>query len=58
MMNWTAILARAGIPESPGRSAAIDAALAVTAARKAAAEAERIAKRNKQPSTINQQTET
>jgi hypothetical protein len=47
MMNWTAILARAGIPESPGRSAAIDAALAVTAARKAAAEAERIAKRNK-----------
>lgn len=35
-MNWTRILAKAGIPESPGRQEAVTAAQAFTQKRKAA----------------------
>ena len=44
-MNWTDILARAGIQDSPGRAEAVTQALASTAARKAALEAQEQAKK-------------
>lgn len=37
LMDWTAILRKAGIPESPGRDAAIERAAQRVAARRAAA---------------------
>ena len=43
-MNWTALLAAAGIPESPGRAEVVAAAHARTAALKAKQAAEVAAK--------------
>jgi hypothetical protein len=44
-MNWTAILANAGIPESPGRQEAVQHALDRAAAREQAQQAITIAAR-------------